>query len=207
MLPPIRPFIFCLAAAVLASVAGVSHAQQEDGAALVAQAEEWLNGVTTLTARFTQITSHGERSEGEFYLQRPYHTRFAYDEPDDLVLITTEIWLHVEDISRQQVTSYPVGQTLLKHLLTPEIRLTAEDITTTARRDRGVVLIGLRKETGDDVGVLQLAFSEEPFGLLGWTIQDAIGSTTQILFTEVERGATLAPRLFIPTDYKEDGQR
>lgn len=198
-------------------------AQTDNQAQLIAAAEAWLNNVTTLTADFTQRTDKGDQSQGRFYLQRPYRTRFAYDAADnapgntpsntqgDLILITTETWLHVEDSKRQEVTSYPVGQTLLKHLLQPNPRLTAADegIITTATRDpdNGVVLIRLTKATGDDAGMLLLAFQENPFVLLGWTITDAIGTTTQIVFSNIKLGEALSPRLFIPSDYTQDPQK
>lgn len=203
-------FFSCyLVGLVLLASLSASFAQTSttNSTALIAQAENWLNGLTTMSARFTQVTDDGVTSHGDFYLQRPFNTRFNYDAPDDLVLITTRFWLHVEEISRQQVTSYPVGQTLLKHVLSPQVRLDAAGIITSARRQDGVVLISLQKETGGDAGMLQLAFAEEPFALLGWTIRDVVGTTTQVAFAEVARGVTLSPRLFIPTEYKNDDQR
>ena len=202
-----RHFVVVMVVLLLTGVPMLGLAQSSDEAALIARAEQWLNGIDTMSARFTQITDNSQSSQGDFYLQRPYRTRFAYDAPDDLVLITTEQWLHVEETNREQVTSYPVGQTLLKHLLNPHIRLTPEGITTSARQEPGVILVTLRKDTGDDAGVLQLAFAEDPFALLGWTIRDAIGMTTQVLFADVQRGVTLSPRLFTPSDYRQDGQR
>ena len=197
---------------VLVATPSLVRAQTPDQTDLIARAEAWLNNVTTLTAGFTQYSDQGEVSQGNFTMQRPYHTRFAYDAPDHRIFITTETWLHVDETTRQQVTSYPVGQTLLKYLLTPNVRLTASEddgITTTASRDEtnGVVLIRLNKATGDDAGSLLLAFADNPFVLLGWTITDAIGRTTQIAFSDMRLGAVVSPRLFLPSDYDENQQR
>lgn len=182
---------------LLLGLSGPVFGQQDP----ISQAEGWFNGVTTLKARFVQISDGGSVAEGDFYLWRPYRSRFEYDPPAELVLITTERWLHVDEPDRRQVTSYPVSETPLRILFDERVRLIHDGITTRASSRNGITTITLEKPSGDDAGVLRLEFTEEPFVLRRWTITDAAGVTTAITFQNIAGRMELSPRLFIPPNY------
>src|SRR5688572_27578396 len=50
---------------------------QED----IARVEQYLNAITTLEARFSQIVERGPPLTGTFYIKRPGKLRFQYDPP------------------------------------------------------------------------------------------------------------------------------
>ncbi len=52
-----------------------------DQSAAVRRAVRYLNEVSTLHARFIQISSNGAYAEGEMIVQRPGKMRFDYDPP------------------------------------------------------------------------------------------------------------------------------
>ena len=102
-------------------------------AAPLDNAEKWFNEVTTLEARFVQVASDGSYAEGTFYLKRPYRSRFDYDDPIALKLITTKLWLHVDEEDRRVVTSYPVSETPLSAILNDPVSLRGDGFTTQAK--------------------------------------------------------------------------
>ena len=167
----------------------------------IRDAENWFNRITTMKARFIQTSDDGSSATGDFYMRRPHRARFDYDDPIDIVLITTRVWLHVDEPSRRTVTSYPISETPLKILFNETVRLHHEGITTTATSKDGVLSVRLAKPAGRDAGVILLEFSEKPFALRRWTITDSTGLTTRVAFQNIEMGMALPARLFVPTNY------
>ena len=165
------------------------------------KAEAWFSDITTLEARFVQVSSDGSTAGGKFYLWRPYRSRFEYDEPVPLTLITTRTWLHVDEKDRRQVTSYPVAETPLAVILDDPVRLEGEGITTRTQSKDGVTQITLDQPEGEAAGRIVLEFTEQPFVLRRWLITDANGITTSVLLSNITKGHELSPRLFIPTEY------
>ena len=166
-------------------------------AAPIDDAENWFNTLTTLEARFVQRASDGSHAEGTFYLRRPYRTRFEYDDPIPLTLITTEVWLHVDEEDRQEVTSYPVSETPLAAILAERVSLRGQDFPITGTSRDGVTTITI----GNTGGELVLDFSEEPFELRRWKITDANGVTISVVFSNIIKGHDLPASLFVPTRY------
>jgi outer membrane lipoprotein-sorting protein len=168
------------------------------------KAEAWFNTITTLEARFVQVSSDGSTAGGKFYLRRPYRSRFEYDEPVPLTLITTRTWLHVDEKDRRQVTSYPVAETPLAVILADPVKLEREGITTRAESRDGITRIILDQPEGEAAGRIVLEFTEQPFVLRRWLITDANGITTSVLLSNITKGHKLSPRLFVPSDYPEN---
>jgi outer membrane lipoprotein-sorting protein len=165
------------------------------------KAEEWFNSLTTYQAKFKQVSSDGSYTTGQFSLQRPYLSRFDYDDPVPLTLITTKTWLHVDEEDRRQVTSYPVSETPLALILADPVRLRDAEIETKSEIRDSVVVVTLEQHSGEAAGKVVLEFSQDPFELRRWIITDVNGITTTIFLDEPQKGVTLSPRLFTPTSY------
>ena len=88
------------------------------GADIVQQAESWFANVTTMRADFTQIASDGSAAEGKIVMRRPSRLKITYDGVPALNLITTPVWLHVDQPDERRVTSYPISETPLSLILT-----------------------------------------------------------------------------------------
>jgi len=196
---PIARVLLVSAGAVLGGFLAMAAA----AASPLDEAEAWFSSITTLEARFVQVSSDGSSAEGNFYLWRPYRSRFEYDDPVPLTLITTRVWLHVDEEDRQQVTSYPVGETPLAVILDDPVRLRREGITTHAESRDGVTRITLDQPEGEAAGRIVLEFSEQPFILRRWLVTDANGITTSVLLSNITKGHALSPRLFVPTEYPD----
>ena len=62
----------------------------------VQKAESWFADVTTMRADFTQVASDGSVAEGSLVMRRPSRLKITYNSSPPLVIITTPIWLHVD---------------------------------------------------------------------------------------------------------------
>ncbi|MGC6485010.1 MAG: LolA family protein, partial [Candidatus Puniceispirillales bacterium] len=153
----------CLFAMLLLGPGLVTAAPLDD-------AEGWFNRQTTLEARFVQVASDGSYAEGTFYYKRPYRSRFDYDDPIGLNLITTRLWLHVDDEQRREVTSYPVSETPLSAILDDPVNLRGKNFITTGESRDGITTITIDQPDGEAAGRLVLEFSEQPFELRRWVV-------------------------------------
>ena len=194
-----RVLVVALAGMALAGMTSPSRADD------ITRAEGWFNKLTTYQAQFTQVASDGSNATGVFSLKRPYRSRFDYDDPLPLVLITSKTWLHVDEQDRREVTGYPLSETPLSLMLADPVRLRSPEVVTSSTAQDGVVYITIEQEDGEAAGKLVMEFSDQPFELRRWVITDANGITTSVLLSNPKKGLTLANKLFVPTDYPPDG--
>ena len=169
----------------------------------ITKAEDWFNSLTTYQADFTQVSSDGSNAQGKFSLRRPHRSRFDFNDPVPITLITTKTWLHVDDAERREVNSYPVSETPLRAILAENINLRLPDVKTTSSNKNGVITITLEQDDGEAAGRISLEFDEKPFQLRRWVLTDANGITTSVFLTNPIKGLDLPAKMFVPTDYPD----
>lgn len=195
----LAPLGYIMAIVLLAQVLGMRPAAADD----IAKAENWFNNISTYQADFTQVSSDGSNAKGKFSLRRPYRSRFDFDDPVPITLITTKVWLHVDDAERREVQSYPVSETPLRVILAEKINLRLPDVKTTTSNKDGVVTITMLQEDGEAAGRISLEFDEKPFQLRRWVVTDANGITTSVFLTNPIKGLDLPAKMFVPTNYPD----
>ena len=198
----IASLLYIIGIIAFAQCFGLSIAQADT----INKAEDWFNKLTTYKAKFIQVSSDGSHATGQFYLKRPYLSRFDYDGDIPIILITSKSWLHVDETDRREVTSYPVSETPLVLILGDPVRLRDKGIETKSEIRDGVALITLEKLDGEAAGKIVLEFSQGPFELRRWILTDANGITTSVLLTDPQKGIDLSPRLFLPEKYPEQNR-
>ncbi len=164
--------------------------------AAIAQAEAYLNRITTIHARFVQIGPKGNLAEGDVYLARPGRMRIEYDPPVPLLLVAADDWLAYQDKELEEVTYLPLSSTPAAFLLQENIRLDGEIAVQAAEREPGAIRLWLIQRDDPEAGSLTLVFSEAPFVLRQWNVTDAQGLVTQVGLLNPEFGAPLDPKLF-----------
>ncbi|MFP4361915.1 MAG: LolA family protein [Alphaproteobacteria bacterium] len=163
---------------------------------IVPQVEEYLDGIRTLKADFTQIAPDGKTTTGKVYIKRPGRLRFEYDPPEQLLMVARDWRLVVHDRRVDQTSTVPVDRTPLGLLLREEIRI------------GGPVTIRSLAEISDELhltvfqteepgrGELTLFFGLDPLELRRWEVLDAQGKRTRVLLENVETNVELENRLF-----------
>ena len=167
-----------LAAFILLVLIGDSPAVKAD---VVHQAEDWFANITTMRADFTQIASDGSVAEGRITMLRPSRLKIIYAGVPALNLITTSVWLHVDQPDERRVTSYPISETPLSLILTDPISLRPDGFeTTVTSRVGGITQIVINKDSGEGAGRLTLEFTDRPFQLRRWIVEDTVGIKTSL---------------------------
>lgn len=170
----------------------------------VKKAESWFANVTTMRADFTQIASDGSSAEGRLVMRRPSRLKITYDSTPPLALITTPVWLHVDQPSDRQLTSYPITETPLSLILTDPVSLRPigyETILT--KRTGGITQITIFKDSGKGAGRLTLEFTNQPFQLRRWIVEDVAGVKTIVTLQNLAFGVPVMNEEFRLPNYNQ----
>ena len=186
-----------LAAVALAALAlpGAARAEVEDQARVLAEVEAYLNGITTLDARFVQLNYDGSTTGGEFQMKRPMFARIAYDEPPT-VLVARGQKYQFWDAEIGQFYEGPVSASPASVLLYPEIVLEEVADVLDVRRDKGQLMVTMQPLADPSSGLLTLVFEENPMRLRQWYVKDAQGYVTRITLVDSEFGVEIDNEIF-----------
>ena len=162
----------------------------------IRKAETYLNALTTLKARFLQVTDLGHTRQGTFSLKRPGKMRIDYDAPIKDFVVADGKFVYFWDAELKQQQNAPIGSTMADVILRPELKLSGDVTVTDVQRDAGVVDIGLVDSKEPGKGKLTLVFEENPFQLRKWKVLDATGATTEVSLSDLQPGAKLDDEQF-----------
>ena len=211
----IRTFL----AAVLILAAGLGGAAPLSGAAeravlspdqsaAVRRAVRYLNDMTTLEARFIQVSSNGTYAEGQMIIQRPGRLRFDYDPPHPVLIIANGLSLLFYDRDLKQASFLPLWETPLWFLIRAEVTLSEDVVVTGVEQAFGTLRITLEDREMADAGSVTLVFSDRPLDLKKWEIVDAQGIMTQVSLVNPRYGMEVDQEAFDYSDLEiETGLR
>jgi outer membrane lipoprotein-sorting protein len=184
---------------------GVFDANQRAQAAKVSS---YLSGLSTLVGNFVQVAPNGNRTTGEFYMQKPGKVRFAYDPPTAVDIVSDGTTLVVRDRKLATQDVVPLSQTPLRYLLSDRIDLlkdtnvvsvSSDDVFITVTIEEKQALIGTSR--------LMLMIGTKDNQLKQWTITDTQGYDTTIAVYNLNTQKKPDPDLF-RIDYQkyDDGR-
>jgi len=181
------------------SFAASSSLSPEDQA-LVDKATAYLQGLKSVTGRFTQASFNGATSTGVFYMQRPGKARFQYDPPAQMVVVSDGYNVSVVDSRLKTHNQYPLSRTPLVILLAPQVRLDRGVVVTQIDKTADGFSITAREGGKEAAGRITLDFSNAPITLRGWSVIDAQGRETTVTLGALTTVSDLDPNLFVIQD-------
>ena len=174
----------------------------------VTRAERWFNKIKSIKADFVQVASDGTSAEGILLFRRPSQMKITYRTAGSgkgLQLITSKIWLHVDQPDEKRLTSYPLSETPLSLILAEKVSLRPDGYETRIKpSSAGVVQILVAKEEGEGAGQLILEFTEKPFQLRRWIVVDAVGMQTSVTLFNIAFDTPIPNVAFSLPDYLRD---
>jgi outer membrane lipoprotein-sorting protein len=193
-----RAFAFGTAAitAFAALPAAAQTGLSSEDRAVVAQAQAYLQGLTSAQGNFVE-TSGAQRREGRFWIQRPGKMRFEYTNPAGLLVVSDGYNVKRYDPRLNNFQQVPLGRTPLSTFLARNVRLDqGVRIDRVTRMQSGAFAITARDANRPNDGQVVLAFAGDPIRLHEWTISDAQGSRTRTQLTSLQPASGLAASLF-----------
>ena len=171
----------------------------------VMRAETWFNKIRTIAADFVQVASDGTSAEGKLAFRRPSSMKITYGKGDELQLITSSVWLHVDRPDERLLTSYPISETPLSLILADKVSLRIDGYETLVLPTvAGIVRIQIAKDGGEGAGRLTLEFSEKPFQFRRWVVLDVAGIETSVTLQNITYDQPLANEVFRLPEYFDE---
>jgi len=173
---------------------GVFDANQR---AQVAKISTYLSGLSTLIGNFVQVAPNGNRTTGEFFMQKPGKVRFAYDPPTPIDVVSDGTSMVVRDRKLSTQDVYPLSQTPLRYLLSDRIDLmkdtnvvgvSSDDVFITVTIEEKQALIGTSR--------LMLMIGTKDNQLKQWTVTDPQGYDTTVAVYNLNTQKKPDPDLF-----------
>ena len=189
-----------LCASAPVAVAAEPVALSPDQSAAVRRAVRYLNDISTLTARFIQISSNGAYAEGDVIIQRPGKMRFEYDPPHPVLIIANGLSLLFYDREIKQASFLPLWETPLWFLIRKEVTLSEDIVVSAVEQSPGALRITITDKDLSETGSVTLVFSDRPLALKKWEITDAQGILTQVSLINPRYGIEVDPLAF---DYRD----
>ena len=156
----------------------------------------YLDGIHTMTARFTQATQQGGDAAGSVWLARPGKMRFQYDPPNELLLFADMFYLYSWDPDLKQMNKVGLKSTPAWFLLRQPISFTDGVTVTRFQHSGNAVWVTVVETAEPDAGSLTMVFTENPLALRQWTVVDQRGRVTNVSLSDVQYGMALDPKLF-----------
>jgi outer membrane lipoprotein-sorting protein len=184
------------AAPAQAAAAPLTPQDRED----IARVEQYLNSITTLEARFSQVVERGPPLTGAFYIKRPGKLRFQYDPPARIQIVADGKQVTYYDADTDQISQLPTGLTVAKFLVTPNLSLSGDLIVTKIDREGGMLHIAAVQARAPGEGQVVLSFNDKPLQLQRWTVIDSRDRAVSVTLNSLKTGAPLRDELFVFND-------
>lgn len=177
------------------SVPAPSIAQTGDLAAV----QQYLRGVTTMTADFSQTDRSGKVLTGTLTWKQPGNIRFQYEKGVPLLIVAEGGALTFIDYSVNQVQRWPIRNSPLGVLLDPN-----RDLSRFAKvvpGGDGVISVEARDPKHPEYGRITLVFARDAAGpagldLQGWVTLDSQNNRTTVRLSNQRYGVPIADDAF-----------
>ena len=193
-------FFFYILFLILSCQTG--HALEKNKSA-TSQIENFFKNLITLEANFIQVSPSGNVSNGKIYLDLPGKLRIDYENPNNLLITCKGFWIVIQDREAKTTNNIPVKSSPFAILLENKSFLENQNIKTEYSIKAGIVSLKIKSQNNDKQESLILEFTENPFSLKKWVIQDSLGENTTVLIQNAKYNNELSHLLFFPDNFPE----
>tara|TARA_Y100000741_G_C18180213_1_gene528990 strand:- start:220 stop:822 length:603 start_codon:yes stop_codon:yes gene_type:complete len=162
--------------------------------------ENSWNSIDTMSGRFEQIDTDLNVETGNFYFDKPYKSKFSYDNKDEAI-ITGRLLITVLDNEGYQVDSYPIGNSPIKNILSNDIKF--EDIFKIISinkifdEENSYQITAVNKESNEPSWKVLFFFTLDDFTLKKWVIFDEFENKTVLEFTNIQKNISIGQNIFV----------
>tara|TARA_B100000212_G_scaffold51010_1_gene33057 strand:- start:654 stop:1271 length:618 start_codon:yes stop_codon:yes gene_type:complete len=175
----------------------------EKNQSVIFKIENFFENLITLEANFIQVSPSGNVSNGKIYMDLPGKLRIDYENPSNLLITCKGFWIVIQDREAKTTNNIPVKNSPFAILLENTSLLNNQNIKTEYSVEAGIISLKFKSQKNDNQESLVLEFSENPFSLKKWVIQDSLGENTTVLIQNAKYNNKLSHLLFFPIDFPE----
>ena len=156
-----------------------------------------------MKANFIQVGPSGEVSNGKIYLDLPGKLRIDYEKPNDILITSKGFWLTIQNRNSKTTNNIPLHSSPFSILIKKKLDFDSEYLTTDLKNKSGIISLKITRSENNNAEGLTLEFSENPFNLKKWIIEDTFGESTTVLIQKAIYNESLSHLLFFPDDFPE----
>ncbi|WP_374385213.1 outer membrane lipoprotein carrier protein LolA [Dongia sp.] len=162
----------------------------------LARIQNYLNGITTMRAKFQQYSENGGIAFGSIYLKRPGFIRIEYDPPSPMLIVSDSVSLHYYDPELDQINRVPVSSSPLWFLLRNDVELGGDVTVTAFKRSPAAFELTIRQTDDAEEGKVILELGDKPLELRQWTVVDQKNQQVRVGLFDAQFGMDLEQTLF-----------
>ncbi|WP_341759940.1 outer-membrane lipoprotein carrier protein LolA [Candidatus Endowatersipora endosymbiont of Watersipora subatra] len=172
-----------------------SEVESDDNAKTIVKINRHFLSIPSMKGEFIQFGPDGEKTSGQFYIQRPGKMRFDYHKPSPLTIKSDGRIVGVNNRKLRTWIFFPLDKTPLRFLLKEKINPDDQSIKS-IKKDGQFIKIILRNKSVFGDSKITLMFDSLSYKLCQWTLTDHQGKETTIMVFNVENNVKLSKRLF-----------
>lgn len=162
----------------------------------IANVENYLNNLKTLSAQFVQTASNGSSADGRIFIAKPNKIKMDYDEPTSVLIVGNGDYIVYNDKELDQVTNIDYEDIPASLLLTDKVEIDGKNLKVTDfYKDSGTTEMTLEYAKGS-TGPITLVFSNQPFELKQWKIVDPQSIEVSISLYNVQKDEPISDDTF-----------
>lgn len=198
--PLLKFLVLAISALAIMAVSQGGVAAEADGAvdreASLTRIEDYFNNIETLRADFLQLAPDSSLSEGRVYIRRPGLLRVEYEPPVQFLIIGDGRWLNMIDYEVNDVSRWSIAETPLQILVKPDLDLEKDVKVRDVERREGLLRLTVSSPDVPGQEKISFTFSEAPFQLRQWEIDDGNGNITRVALTNTETNIDVPRDIF-----------
>ena len=155
--------------------------------------EDQWNEVNTMSGSFIQYNSDETMSYGNFYLSKPFKSKFIYQNNNETI-VTTETLIVLLDEEGFKIDSYPLLNSPIKNLLVNEVDF--ENLNANIKLNEKNNYYQIYLSELDKKGAAIFSFDKDSFDLKKWEIIDEFNQSTVLEFTKIKKNISIGPETY-----------
>ena len=165
--------------------------------------ENFFKSLKSMEADFIQVSPSGKISNGKIYLDLPGKLRIDYKKPNNLLITCKGFWLTIQNRILKTTNNIPLESSPFSILIKKKLNFDNEFLGTDLKNKSGIISFKITSKTNKKAEALTLEFSEKPFNLKKWIINDIFGEKTTVLIQNAKYNNKLSHLLFFPDDFPD----
>ena len=174
---------------------GEPRALTQDETDLINAISAHNSTITTMTGRFLQVDTQGNRIEGTFYLQRPGKIRFRYAPPSHQEILSIGQGFYVIDREEKTQYAYPQDKVPLRQFLEDKIDLLHAGLVA-INQSANYVELTLQDDTPIGTVKVALVFDKQSQDLVQWVLTNPDGIDLTFSIYDVQKGVDIPKTTF-----------
>ena len=150
------------------------------------------NDTRTLSGSFTQINSDQSTTYGDFFISKPFNSKFIYKNDD--IIITSKSLITIVDQDGYKIDSYPIFNSPLRFFLTSEIDFGNLNLSFKVTEKDNIYLLSASELNNDKK--VYFSFHKESLELKKWEIIDEFSQSTVLEFTKIKKNISISPDIY-----------